>query len=207
MARTLIQALLASRVPYAAPRFHITQTQWQLLQRLHRAACQVITGLPKCTETPLLYEHARLILFQTLVKNALPIQLEKHQHTITGRRFLAYCGYLKRDERRLPAVPQSRDLCSNVVESLSIPRPTSEHLLSGRDHQIKLHEIRPRLWPGTSPIDVVIDVDASVNEDQQAHAAFVMPRLGVFYQVPLGRTLAPKSAERDAIHAYLEEVL
>lgn len=79
IATCLVKAILQPRIIYQAQFQNLTETQWNSLETVNRAAMRSITGLPMHTPIKLLQEHAHLNTLRQLCDQRTQARVAKHQ--------------------------------------------------------------------------------------------------------------------------------
>ncbi|XP_040078175.1 uncharacterized protein LOC120849932 [Ixodes scapularis] len=79
IATCLVKAILQPRIIYQAQFQDLTETQWNSLDTVNRAAMRSITGLPMHTPNKLLQEHAHLNTLRQLCDQRTQARVAKHQ--------------------------------------------------------------------------------------------------------------------------------
>lgn len=205
------QALIMSRILYAAPFIDAAPSNMRMLDRIHRAGIKHALGVPKGTNTILVHRESGVLPLESLSRITLDNQLIRLHTTITGVDIL-----LKMDKRK-----QSR----LVARLASLPERASTCPTANRCYYPPWRLVGPRCYPRLPGVrkkrdlsDVVmrsivlseleekysgalqIYTDGSVHMDRASSAAgFTVPSMGIDWRGRLLRSSSSLAAELVAI--------
>ncbi|XP_029826911.3 uncharacterized protein LOC115312129 [Ixodes scapularis] len=121
VAKTLIRAVLASKVLYGANYYKLNKSHWRAIERWQNDARRTIAGLPRHTKLEELHRCVPLPKLQDLAKDQHELHLVSLQHTRQGRAILRL---LRQDVSTLPKLgrPIPPWEIADVASSTPIPR-------------------------------------------------------------------------------------
>ncbi|XP_042148480.1 uncharacterized protein LOC121837099 [Ixodes scapularis] len=121
VAKTLIRAVLASKVLYGANYYKLNKSHWRAIERWQNDARRTIAGLPRHTKLEELHRCVPLPKLQDLAKDQHELHLVSLQQTRQGRAILRL---LRQDVSTLPKLgrPIPPWEIADVASSTPIPR-------------------------------------------------------------------------------------
>lgn len=124
--KTLVRALLVSKVLYGYNCFDLTKRERQKIETLHREALRVITGLPRFTPLHHLYEQASMNTIEDQAEANHAMHILRLEGTLAGRQILREVGYDLSNHPPLehPAPPWE---APQLADAKPLPRNMGRH--------------------------------------------------------------------------------